>query len=157
MKAAANRVRAQVLGVATGARPATSDEQLEELIELNAAAVRQADKDIELASTSLAARKILAEHPSAVTGEIQVDSWDNGDFISGIVVRDANGQQLREYGEVDEDEPGANSEIYDLLKNLDSNASESSWAGAFSTGSYGDELYSINLLEAAAWTPAGEA
>lgn len=159
MRAAAARVRAQVLGAATGVRPAATDEQLVELVELNAATARQASKDIELASAALAARKILAAHPTAAVGDIRVDSWDNGDFISGIVVRDEDGTVLREYGEAHQDEVGAevNSEVYNLLKNLDSNASESHWAGAFATGSYGEELYTIDLREAAAWTPGGEA
>jgi hypothetical protein len=154
-KAAVERARARILGQATGiARPVT-EEELAAVVEHNGAAARQALRDMELASAGLAARKILAAYPTAETAEIRTDSWDNGEFVAGAIVRDSGYNRLKEYFE-DDDNLEATKDVVGLLKNLDSDPHNSHWAGAFSTGSYGENLYTIDLAKAAAWTPAGE-
>lgn len=157
-KAAVERARARILGQATGLAAPVTDEELAATIDDNGTAARQALRDVELASAGLAARKIIAAYPSAAFAEIQTDNWDNGDFVAGAVVKDADHKRLHSYFEEMEDSYWyeANKEIVGLLKNLDSEPANSHWAGAFSTGSYGEDLYTIDLKRAAAWTPAGE-
>ncbi|GAA4034584.1 hypothetical protein GCM10023063_18370 [Arthrobacter methylotrophus] len=154
-KAAVERARARIMANATGIASAATDEELASTIEHNGSAARQALRDVELASAGLAARKILADHPTADTAEITTDSWDNGEFVSGAIVRDSGYNRLTEYFEDDDNSNGAK-EVVGLLKNLDAEPHNSHWAGAFSTGSYGENLYTIDLKKAAAWTPAGE-
>jgi hypothetical protein len=152
-KAAVERARARIMGQATGIAAPATDEELAAVIEHNGTAARQALRDVELASAGLAARKILAAHPTADTAEIQTDSWDNGEFVSGAIVRDSGYNRLKEYFEDDDNSDGAK-EVVGLLKNLDAEPHNSHWAGAFSTGSYGENLYTIDLKKAAAWSPA---
>lgn len=158
-QAAVERARARIMGQATGLATPVTDDELAATIEYNAAAARQGLRDMELASAGLAARKILAAHPEAVHAEIRTDSWDNGEFVAGAIVRDAGGVRLAEYFEDSDDaeaDAEAHKEVVGLLKNLDSEPANSHWAGAFSTGSYGEDLYTIDLKQAAAWTPAGD-
>jgi hypothetical protein len=154
-KDAVERARARIMSHATGITAPATDEELAATIELNGTAARQALRDVELASAGLAARKILAAYPSAETAEIRTDSWDNGEFVAGAIVRDAGYNRLKEYFE-DDDNLETTKEVTDLLKNLDSDPHNSHWAGAFSTGSYGENLYTIDLAKAAAWTPSGD-
>jgi hypothetical protein len=153
--AAVERARARILGQATGVATPVTEEELAAVVEYNGAAARQALRDMELASAGLAARKILAAYPTAETAEIRTDSWDNGEFVAGAIVRDSGYNRLKEYFE-DDDNLEATKEVVGLLKNLDSDPHNSHWAGAFSTGSYGEDLYTIDLAKAAAWTPAGD-
>lgn len=159
-EAAVARARARILSKVTGIATPATDEELAAAIENNGTAARQALRDVELASAGLTARKILAAHPEAAYAEIQTDSWENGEFVAGAVVKDAGYKPLHSYFEddVQEGDDGyeANKEIVGLLKNLDAQPQNSHWAGAFSTGSYGEDIYTIDLHQAAAWTPAGE-
>ena len=154
-KAAVERARARILGRATGIAAPAMDEELAATVEHNATAARQAFRDVELASAGLAARKILAHHPDAAFAEIKKDSWDNGVFVAGAVVKDTGSSALHEYFE-DEDDSEAGKEVIGFLNNLDPEPHNSHWAGEFSTGSYGEDIYTIDLHKAAAWTPAGE-
>lgn len=154
-KAAVERARARIMGQATGIATPATDEELAAVVEHNGAAARQALRDMELASAGLAARKILAAYPTAETAEIRTDSWDNGEFVAGAIVRDSGYNRLKEYFE-DDDNLDSTKEVVGLLKNLDSDPHNSHWAGAFSTGSYGENLYTIDLAKAAAWSPAGD-
>lgn len=154
-KAAVERARARIMGQATGIATPATDEELAAVVEHNGAAARQALRDMELASAGLAARKILTAYPTADTAEIRTDSWDNGEFVAGAIVRDSGYNRLKEYFE-DDDNLEATKDVVGLLKNLDSDPHNSHWAGAFSTGSYGENLYTIDLKKAAAWTPSGD-
>ncbi|MET4144182.1 hypothetical protein [Arthrobacter sp. UYCo732] len=155
--AAVERARARILAIATGeAKPAT-DEELSTTIDSYGDAARQALRHVELASAGLAARKILAAHPDAVYAEIQTDSWDNGEFVAGAIVKDAGYDTLQTYFADDDEATDATREVVGLLKNLDAQPQNAHWSGAFSTGSYGEDLYMIDLQKAAAWSPADEA
>lgn len=155
--AAVERARPRALAAATGVTPQLTNEQLDDLVVLNGAAIQQAGRDIELASTALAARQILEAFPTAATAEIQVATWDDGEFVNGAVIRDATGLGLREYAEGEEADDEAAAEIIGLLKNLDSEASTAHWADAFSVGSRGAEAFTIDLQKASRWTPGGTA
>lgn len=154
-EAAVERARARILAKVTGEAAPATDEELVAVIDTNAAAARQALRHVELASAGLAARKILEEHPEAAYAEIKTDSWDNGTFVAGAIVSDSNYGPVQEYFEGDEESDTAK-EVVGLLKNLDAEAQNSHWAGALSTGKYAEDLYTIDLQRAAAWTPAGE-
>lgn len=147
-RAAFELARADILAKATGIQAAASNEDLAGLIEDSGKAARQALRTTELASAALAARKIKDVHPEAVFADLTTDSWDNGEFISGVIVKDADRNPVAEYTEGDE---GAGGEIVALLKNLDADANNAHWSGALSTGTYGEELYEIALEKAAAW------
>lgn len=153
-QAAFERSRADILAKATGARAAASDEELAGLIEDSGSVARQALKTTELASAALAARKIKDVHPEAVFADLTTDSWDNGEFISGVVVKNADRIPVAAYAEGEE---GAGGDIVALLKNLDADANNAHWSGELSTGTYGDELYEIDLEKAAAWRERSEA
>lgn len=156
-KAAVERARARIMGQATGIAKPVTDDELAATIAYNAAASRQGLRDMELASAGLAARKILADHPDAVHAEIRTDSWDNGEFVAGAIVRDADGNRLAEYFEDgdNEAEVEAHKEVVGLLKNLDAEPQNAHWS-EFATGSYGEDAYTIDIPKAAAWTPAGQ-
>ena len=155
-KAAVERARARIIAAATGETKPATDDELAAVVELNGTAARQALRDMELASAGLAARKILAAHPTAVHAEIRTDSWDNGEFVAGAIVRDATGNRLAEYFEEGENEAEieAHKEVVGLLKNLDAEPQNAHW-GEFATGSYGEDAYTIDLAKASTWTPAG--
>lgn len=154
--AAVERARARILAAATGETKPATDDELAATIDRNGTAARLALRDVELASAGLAARKILAAHPDAAFAEIQTDSWDNGEFVAGAIVKDSGHDTLQEYFEDDEGSE-ATKEIVGLLKNLDAQPQNAHWSGEFSTGSYGEDLYTIDLQKAAAWSPADEA
>ncbi|ACL41951.1 hypothetical protein Achl_4000 (plasmid) [Pseudarthrobacter chlorophenolicus A6] len=153
MHAAVERSRARVLAKATGVKAAATDDELSALIENTSTATSKANRDLELASTALASRYILEEHPEAVTAHIQTASWDNGVFVDGATVKDEAGTELASYS----DEESTGGGVAELLVNLSSEASNSNWADAFSVGSYGDELYTIDLRKAASWAPGDDA
>lgn len=153
LAAAFDRSRPGIVAQATGEPQPLDEDGLQKLIDANAQARAAADRDLELASASLAATKILAEHPDARYAEILTDSWDNGEFVSGARVVDADGRELHAYEDYNEPEGGDGTTPMELLRNLSANPAQSHWAGAFSGGSYGDEMYKLDLRKAAAWTP----
>jgi hypothetical protein len=159
VESAIERSRPRILAKATGQRTEASTAELSAFHNRSLAAAKQADEDLELSSVALSARAILEQHPTAATADLQTGSWDNGDFVSGAVIRDAEGNRLYEYVETDgaTDEEERDNYVVDTLRTLDANAEQSHWAGAFSTGSYGDELYTIDLRKAVAWVPGDEA
>lgn len=157
MRAATERSRARVLAKATGVPQQQTDNQLAAIIETNSHARSQSVRDVELASTALAARKILEVHPNAAYAEIRTCSWDNGEFVDGAVIKDSSYTQLHDLQDEGDDTAPESKTIVDLLKNLEAEPHNSYWSGAFSTGSYGDEIYTIDLRRAAAWAPGGEA
>lgn len=155
-RAAFVRSRTSILAKATGTRMTATDEELAAVIEESGSVAHEALRTTELASAALAARKIVEAHPDAAFAEIKTDSWENGTFVSGAFIKNAGGTEIHEYAEGDAEPPS--DEIVGLLKNLDAEPHNSHWAGEFSTGSYGDELYTIDLRKAAAWRerPASE-
>lgn len=158
-RAAFERARDRVIAKATGERREVTSAELNEFRDNSLKAANQADEDLELSSVALSARAILEDHPTAATADLHVGSWDNGDFVSGASVSDAEGNLLYEYVETDgaTDQEENDNFVVDTLRVLDANAEQSHWAGAFSTGSYGDELFTIDLRKAAAWAPGNEA
>lgn len=155
--AAVERARARIIAAATGEVKPATDAELAATIDRNGTAARLALRDVELASAGLAARKILEAHPDAAFAEIQSDSWDNGEFVAGAIVKDAEYKPVQHYFEDDDEATDSSREVVRLLKNLDAVAQNAHWSGAFSTGSYGEDLYTIDLQRAAAWTPADAA
>ncbi|QOD05780.1 hypothetical protein [Pseudarthrobacter sp. BIM B-2242] len=158
-RAAFERARARVIAKATGERREVTTAELNEFRDNSLKASTQADEDLELSSVALSARAILEDHPTAAFADLQVGSWDNGDFVSGASVSDAEGNLLYEYVETDgaTDQEENDNYVVDTLRTLGANAEQSHWASAFSTGSYGDELFTIDLRKAAAWAPGDEA
>jgi hypothetical protein len=156
-KAAVERARARILGQATGIATPATDDELAAVIEHNGTAARQALRDMELASAGLAARKILARHPEAAYAEIKTDTWENGEHVAGVDVVDAGYKDLASYYEDDEDsvDPEDTNAVVQLFRNLDPVPQNAHWSGEFSTGKYGEDLYTIDLKKAAAWSPAG--
>jgi hypothetical protein len=154
MRAAADRVRAQVIAKATGIKTPATDDELSALIDNTSSAASTARRNLELASTALAARKILEDHPDAAYAGLRTASWDNGTFVDGAVVQDSNYKTLGEYsGESGE----GRQEVSELLGNLDAEPANSHWSGEFSTGHHFEEQFSIDLRKAAGWTPGDEA
>lgn len=152
------RSRARVLAKATGTRAETTTAELSAFHDRSLEAARQADEDLELSGVALSARAVLEQHPTAATAYLQVGSWDNGEFISGAVIHDAEGNRVYEYIETDgaTDEEERDNYVVDTLKSLSATPEQSHWASAFSTGNYGDELFTIDLRKAAAWTPGDD-
>lgn len=159
MQAVAERARARVLAKATGKRNEVTTAELNDFRDKSLLAANQANEDLELSSVALSARAILEDHPTAAFADLQTGSWDNGDFVCGAIIRDSEGNQLYEYVETDgaTDQQENDNYVVDTLRTLDANAEQSHWAGAFSAGSYGDELYTIDVRKAAAWAPGDNA
>lgn len=158
-RAAFDRARARVIAKATGKRHEIKTGELNDFRNNSLKAANQADADLELSSVALSARAILDDHPTAAFADLQTGSWDNGDFVSGAIVRDVEGNQLYEYVETDgaTDQEENDNYVVDTLRTLGANAEQSHWANAFSTGKYGDELFTIDLRKAAVWAPGHDA
>lgn len=159
VKSVIERSRPRILAKATGMRAEATTAELSAFRARSLEAANQADEDLELSSVALSARAVLEQHPTAATAHLQGGSWDNGEFICGAIIHDTEGNRLYEYVETDgaTDEEERDNYVVDTLRSLNANPEQSHWAAAFSTGSYGDELYTIDLRTAAAWTPGDEA
>jgi hypothetical protein len=151
--ATVERSRARVLAKATGVKVPATDDELSALIDNTATATSKANRDLELASLALASRRILEKHPDAAYAQLQTSSWDNGVFIDGAIVKDSALNELADYS----DQESNGEEVAGLLANLNSEAANSHWAGAFALGNYDDELYTVDIRMSSAWTPGDEA
>lgn len=157
MHSAVERSRARVLAKATGKSPQLSDDELGALVGMNQAASYPARRDAEFAATAIIARGVLKDHPDASHIGLRIDSADNGDFVSGAVVYNADYKALGSYDadaqylEDSEDYRGAGfSEHFGSLEATPENAW---WSEYKMPGFDPDDVYTINLRKAAAWTP----
>lgn len=144
---AVERARYRVMAKATGIPAPVSTDELDGLIVSNGAAVNQAQKDLELASTARIARGILEDWPEAETMVIEAAEVDDqGEVITGIYAQDVNGEMLHEWG-VNNLEPWS-----DCMANLSAN---NGWWGKYTPkhATVPDDYYTINLKDAAAWSP----
>lgn len=158
MHEAVNRSRARVVAKATGTKPQLSDEELGKLVGLNQAASFAATRDAEFAATAVIARGILKEHPDASHIGLRIDSADNGEFVSGAIVYNADYEVIGSY-DADahhladgEDHSGAG--FAEHLGSLSAEPGNAWWAEYNMPGIDPDDVYTIDLGKAAAWTPA---
>lgn len=161
MHTAVERSRARAIATATGASPAISDEDLGSLLAANNAAAYAGHRDGELAATALIARGVLKEQPDAHHIGLQIDSADNGEYVSGAIAYHADGTVLAHYdadghhlNDEGEDVPGA--DFVELLSNLSPHPDTAWWNSYNEPIVEDDDMYTINLNQAAAWTPGGE-
>lgn len=161
--AAVTRSKAGILAAATGKTKQLSDQELGELVGLNQSAAYAARRDAEYAATAVIARGVLKEHPTASHIGLRVDSADNGEFVSGAVVYDAEFNKLGYYDAdaqymqdaFDEDSGSYQGEGFvEHLGSLEAEPGKSWWSEYNMPGIDPDDAYTINLAKAAAWTPA---
>jgi hypothetical protein len=161
MFAAVQRSRAGIMAKATGVPVPQSDEDLEQLVSASFVTYNAVQRDGELASTALLARGVLKEHPDAHAIGLVVSTADDSDYVSGAVVYNENREQIGYYDEEDtynteEDRPDR-----PFLQHLASlaPASDNAWWTQFNVRPVRDreDLYTIDLKQAAAWTPGSAA
>lgn len=164
-QAAVDRTHAAILAKATGVPVPQSDEDLEQLISASFVTYNAVQRDGELASTALIARGVLKDYPEAAYVGLQVEGADNGNYVSGLAVYNADKELLGSYEEEfyhdadDEEEPGKprGEEFRQHLNNLPANPLNSHWQ-QYSPRTYDDfDEYAIDLKKAAAWTPGSAA
>lgn len=157
MHGAVERARARVLAEATGTAPQLSDDELGNLVGLNQAASYAARRDAEFAATAIIARGVLKDHPDASHIGLRIDSADNGEFVSGAVVYNADYKALGSYDaeaqylEDGEDYRGAG--FAEHFGSLEATPENAWWSEYKMPGIDPDDVYTINLRKAAAWTP----
>ncbi|MET4144180.1 hypothetical protein [Arthrobacter sp. UYCo732] len=160
MTDAADRARARVLAAATGQAPQLSDEDLGKLVGLNQAAAYRARRDTELASVAVIARSILKDRPDAHHIGLQVDSADNGEFVSGAIIYDADGNYISSLSSYDsfleDDEKYAGEDNASLFSGLEAEPDRAHWADLNIPIQEDDDRFTIDLQKAAAWTGADE-
>lgn len=154
------RSKARILAKATGVPTEMSDKELGDLVTLSQSAQHAGRRDAELAATAVIARSVLKGHPDARHISLRVDGADNGDFISGAVIYDAEGKNLGTLSRYESFlEPGEvfpGEEVADMFSALDANP-ETSWWGAHNLPhSETDDPFTIDLAKAAAWTPGAK-
>lgn len=150
--AAVARSKAAIIAAATGAPVQQSDADLDELIRLNARAMSAAERDMELASAALMARRILQTHPNAVFARPEAE-FDDQVTCSSVIVYDKELSILDTYSGADDGGPDQHgAEIIDLSRNLDARAGSSWWAASFDIDAPGHDCL-INLRVAASWSP----
>ncbi|MBG0738999.1 hypothetical protein IV500_06120 [Paeniglutamicibacter antarcticus] len=158
--AAVERSRASILAAATGRAPQLSDDELGHLLGINQKAAYNSRRDGEYAATAIIARGVLKDHPEASHIELAIDSADNGDYVSGATVYNEHHEAIGSYGSDsdflgdDGDNPGAS--IVEYFSSLDSEPESAWWAEYNLPHSTSDDRYTIDLRQAAAWTPGGE-
>jgi hypothetical protein len=165
-RAAFERSRASVLAQVTGVPVPLSDEDLENLSDSSFATYNAVQRDGELASTALIARGVLKDYPEAAYIGLQISGADNGDYISGLAVYNADKVALGSYDEgdlyldeIDEDEPAKprGEAFLRHLQNLEPNPLSSHWQ-QYSPMTHDDfDEYAIDIRKAAAWSPGGAA
>jgi hypothetical protein len=160
MHAAVERSRARVLAKSTGATPRLSDAELGTLVGLNQAAAYRAHRDTELACAAVIARSILKDRPDAHHIGLQIDSADNGEFVSGAIIYDADGNYISSLSSYDsfleEDEQYAGEDVAGLFSELEAEPDRAHWADLNIPIQEDDDRFTIDLQKAAAWTGADE-
>jgi hypothetical protein len=164
MHAAVERSRARVLAAATGTAPQLTDEELGNLVGLNQTAAYNGGRDAEFAATAVIARGVLKDHPDASHIGLRIDSGDSSEFVSGAVVYNANHEVLGSYNadeqfltEADEDESYRGEGFVEHLGGLPANPDTAWWAEYNMLGIDPDDVYTIDLKKAAAWTSGATA
>lgn len=161
-RAAFERSRAGILAKVTGApAPQLSDEELGTLVGLNQEAAYRGRRDAEMASVAVIARSILKDHPDAHHIGLQVDSADNGEFVSGAVIYDADGHSMNSISSYDSylgaDEEYAGEGVAELFSGLEAEPSNAHWADFNIPVRDDKDRFTIDLQKAAAWTPGAAA
>lgn len=165
-RAAFERSRAGILAKAMGAPVQQSDEELEKIAEASFVTLNMVHRDGELASTALIARGVLKDYPDAAYVGLRVDTADNGEFVSGLVVYNEDKASLGYYDEADlhleepEDpdttRPRGEAFLHHM-QSLEANPLSSHWQ-TFSPMTYDDfGEFAIDLNKAAAWSPGSAA
>lgn len=149
MLAAAERIRHTVMAKVTGTAAPVTDEELERIVEQNSDASFAARKNWELAATARIARGVKDEFPDAKTILLKVYGGDEGSFISGFDVLDADGENL---GFVEENDADYEWAQHILALSTDSGGAD--WSHFIEDDPQEEEdWYKINLDKAASWTP----
>ena len=164
MHAAVERSRARVLTAATGTAPQLSDDELGTLLGLNQTAAYNGKRDAELAATAVIARGVLKDHPEASHIGLRVDAGDTSEFVSGAVVYNADHEAIGYYdgdaqyvtGPDDEDESYRGAGFVEHLGGLTASPDDAWWTAYNLPVSQPDDFFTIDLKQAAAWTPGAD-
>lgn len=140
----------------TGVSKRISDEDLAAMVGHARSTVAQAREDYELATTALIARTVLKDHHAADYIGLMVEGGDHPDFVSGVIVYDADHNNIGEY--LDDGEYFAEDDTYEgegvveYLPELTADPRTAYWA-VLNKGGIADPWYTIDLRKAADWRP----
>lgn len=159
MTTAVDNARYTVVSNATGRIDHVPDDKLEELITSSRGAIRELVRQEELATASLAARRILAEHPEAATLVVDRSFYDDGEAISGGTVYTEDGIELCAYEYQLEKLENPEQDIHSLITSFPAE-SDAHWTTfnlqstrGFNIDTQEEDLDTLDLRAAAAWNP----
>lgn len=152
MVKAAELAQARIVALHTGQAPKIEDHDLLTFAGTAREQAARLSRDAELSTAAVIARGVLEDHPTATYIGFTIDDGEKGDYISVADVFDADRNKLGEYDANEAESRLTDYEGYRVarfLEDLNPEPSKSHWWDF----NHGYDEYTIDLAQAAAWTP----